>query len=277
MAQAKIARPQTEQQLIRFAAGKRWRQAGAFLLGWVGFIGIWMIISRFIVGPFLLPSPLNVGLHMWEVIQTGLFIRHFYISILKVFAGFGVAVLIGVPVGYLMGRSRYWRAFFHDPVIVAGSVPGLTYAVMALVIFGISFLGPILAVALISMPYVAINVAEGIQGVDQKLIAMSRAYHRNEQQILRHVQIPAVMPFVFAGVRLSFALAWKVEALTEVFGSSSGVGFMMRKEFEDFSIPGILAWICLFILFMLFIERFILVRLEQRLFRWRGPGGETQL
>lgn len=275
MAQAEIAEHQAE-QAIRLAVGRRWRRAGALILGWIGFVGIWIIISRYIVGPYLLPDPLRVGAHMWEVIKTGLFIRHFYISVLKVFAGFGVAVLIGVPIGYLMGRSRYWRAFFHDPVIVAGSVPGLTYAVMALVIFGISFLGPILAVALISMPYIAINVAEGIQGVDQKLIAMSQAYHRNEQQILRHVQIPSVMPFVFAGVRLSFALAWKVEALTEVFGSSSGVGFMMRKEFEDFSVTGILAWILLFIIFMLFIERFILVRLEQRLFRWRGSEHEGQ-
>jgi len=272
--QAEIADRQTE-QAIQLAVSRRWRRAGALLLGWLGFLVLWIIVSQFIVGPYLLPGPASVGGKMWELVKTGLFIRHFYISILKVFAGFGVAVIIGVPIGYLMGKSKYWKSFFHDPVMVAGSIPGLTYAVMALVIFGISFLGPILAVALISMPYVAINIAEGIQGVDQKLVDMSRAYHRGERQILRHIQIPSIMPFAFAGVRLSFALAWKVEALTEVFGSSNGVGFMMRKEYQHFSITGVLAWVCLFIIFMLVIERVILVQTERRLFRWRGyEGGE---
>jgi len=154
--------------------------------------------------------------------------------------------------------------------MVAGSAPGITYAVMALVIFGISVDGPILAVALVSMPYIAINVAEGIEGADQKLIDMSRAFRRSERDILRHVLIPSIMPFAVAGVRLSFAYAWKVEQLTEVFGSSSGVGFKIRQEFEDFSYTGVLAWVLLFIIFMLLLERFVLVRLERRLFRWRG-------
>ena len=250
---------------------KRWQRVGALVLGWIGFLGIWAFLSRFVVGPFLLPDPIVIGAQMWDIVITGEFIRHFQISILKVFAGFGIAVLIGTPTGYLMGRSRYWKAFFHDPVLIAGSVPGLTYAVMALVIFGISLFGPILAVALISMPYVAINVAEGIEGVDRKLIQMSQVYRRNEKHVLRHVLIPSIMPFAFAAVRLSFALAWKVEQLTEVFGSSSGIGFMIRKEFEDFSVTGVLAWVLLFIAFMLLIERFVLVQLERYLFRWRGP------
>jgi len=269
MAQATIAERQAK-QVSQYAARKRWQRTGGLILGWVGFIGIWYLISEFVVGPFLLPSPLTVGTHMWEIIQDGQFIRHFWSSILKVFAGFGIGLLIGTPVGYFMGRSKYWKAFFHDPVMVAGSAPGITYAVMALVIFGISVDGPILTVALVSMPYIAINVAEGIEGADQKLIDMSRAFRRSERDILRHVLIPSIMPFAVAGVRLSFAYAWKVEQLTEVFGSSSGVGFKIRQEFEDFSYTGVLAWVLLFIIFMLLLERFVLVRLERRLFRWRG-------
>jgi NitT/TauT family transport system permease protein len=159
-------------------------------------------------------------------------------------------------------------------VIVAGSIPGITYAVMALVILGISVLGPVLSVGLVSMPFVAINVAEGLDSVDRRLVQMSDAFGRGRSAVVRHVLIPSVAPFAFAGVRLSFALAWKVEQLTEVFGSSSGVGFMIRKEFEDFSIPGTLAWVLLFIIFMILLERFVLVRLERYLFRWR-LGAET--
>lgn len=260
-------------QVKRSAAIRRWQQTGVLVLGWVSFIGIWAFLSRFVVGPILLPDPFVIAADMWQIVISGQFIPHFQSSILKVFAGFGIAMLIGTPIGYFMGNSRYWKAFFQDPVMIAGSVPGLTYAVLALVIFGVSLEGPILAVALVSMPYVAINVAEGLEGVDRKLIEMSHVYRRSQQDILRHVLIPSILPFAFAGVRLSFALAWKVEQLTEVFGSSSGVGFKIRQEFEDFSVVGVLAWVLLFILFMILIERFILVQIERRLFRWRGTEG----
>ena len=270
MTQLTLAEHQT--QIKRSAAIRRWRQTGALVLGWISFLGIWALISRFIVGPYLLPDPLIIGTRMWSIVAEGEFVRHFQSSILKVFAGFFFAVIIGTPIGYFMGRSRYWKAFFQDPVMIAGSVPGLTYAVMALVIFGISLFGPILAVALISMPYVAINVAEGMEGVDRKLIEMSRVYQRSDRDILRHVLYPSILPFAFAGIRLSFALAWKVEQLTEVFGSSVGVGFKIRQEFQDFSIEGVLAWVLLFIIFMVIIERFVLVQIERYLFRWRGTG-----
>jgi NitT/TauT family transport system permease protein len=195
-------------------------------------------------------------------------------TIMRLGYGFALALLIGFPVGYLMGTSRYWRAFFHDMVMVAGSIPGITYAVMALVVLGISVLGPVVAVGLVSMPFVAINVAEGLDSVDRRLVQMSDAFGRSRSDVVRHVLVPSAAPFAFAGVRLSFALAWKVEQLTEVFGSSSGVGFQIRREFEDFSIPGTLAWVLLFIIFMLLLERFVLVRLERYLFRWR-LGDET--
>jgi NitT/TauT family transport system permease protein len=154
-------------------------------------------------------------------------------------------------------------------VLVAGSIPGITYAVLAVVLFGISVLGPVISVALVSMPYVAINVAEGLDSVDRRLVQMSDAFGRERSSVVRHVLVPTIAPFAFAGVRLSFALAWKVEQLTEVFGASKGVGFQIRREFEDFSISGTLAWVLLFILFMILVERFLLVRVERYLFRWR--------
>jgi NitT/TauT family transport system permease protein len=251
------------------AARRRVRGVAGLLLGAGGFLLLWTVLSRFVFDEFVLPPPLEIGQVMWEIVESGAFATNFWATIQRLLYGFGLALAIGFPVGYLMGTSRWWRAFFHDMVMVAGSIPGITYAVLALVLFGISILGPVVSVALVSMPYIAINVAEGLDSVDRKLVTMSDAFERQRSAIVRHVLVPTVAPFAFAGVRLSFALAWKVEQLTEVFGSSSGVGFQIRREFEDFSIPGTLAWVFLFILFMLLVERFVLVRLERYLFRWR--------
>ena len=251
----------------RFAVARLRRTSGV-ILGWGFFLGLWAFISSFILSEVTLPGPGKVWRAIWKILSTGSFADDFGASIAKTFLGFGIAVLFGVPIGYLMGRSRYWKDFFHDGVVGAGSIPGLVYAVMALVIFGIGFQGPVLAVGLISMPFIALNVAEGLEGVDRDLIRMSTAYGRTERQTLRHILIPSILPFVFAGVRLSFAIAWKVEALTEVFGSSDGVGFQIRFAFQSFSITNVLAWTLMFIVFLLVIER-ALVFIERRLFRWR--------
>jgi NitT/TauT family transport system permease protein len=254
---------------LTLAGRRRVRGVVGFVIGVGGFLLVWTLLSRFVVGEFVLPPPLEIGREMWEIVRSGAFLEQFIPTIVRLSYGFGLALLIGFPVGYLMGTSRYWRAFFHDMVMVAGSIPGITYAVLSLVILGISILGPVISVGLVAMPYVAINVAEGLDSVDRRLVQMSEAYGRQRPAVVRHVLVPSVAPFAFAGVRLSFALAWKVEQLTEVFGSSSGIGFQIRKEFEDFSIPGMLAWVMLFIIFMILVERFVLVRLERYLFRWR--------
>jgi len=259
---------QLARELRRTAAGSRRRRYLAVVVGWVAFLLVWWAAAALIDSEARLPSPPRV-LEEIRVILSGDFWTQFWASIVRVFAGFIAAVVIGTPLGFMMGRSRYWGNFLQGPVVVAGSIPGLTYAVMAFVIFGISFWGPVFAVGLISMPYVAINVAEGVRGVDRGLINMSKAYHRSERQIFKHVVVPSVMPFVFAGVRLSFSLAWKVGTLTEVFGSSQGIGFQIRRNYQLFNMPAVIAWVLLFCAFMLLFERLVLVRLERRLFRWR--------
>jgi len=254
--------------VLRTAAGSRRRRYLAVGLGWLAFLALWWALSAVLGSEARLPSPPRVYREIVTILQ-GDFWTQFWASIIRVIAGFAAAVLIGTPLGFVMGRSKYWGNFLQAPVVVAGSIPGLTYAVMAFVVFGISFWGPVLAVGLIAMPYVAINVAEGVRGVDRGLIDMSTAYGRNQSQVFRHVVVPSVLPFVFAGVRLSFSLAWKVRTLTEVFGSSKGIGFQIRRNYQLFNMPAVIAWVLLFIVFMLLLERLVLVRIERRLFSWR--------
>jgi NitT/TauT family transport system permease protein len=270
MSGAVVSGPRVEGRDRRGAAiGRRARQAALVVAGWLAFLGFWTYASNNLVNPFILPTPAKVLDEMWTIVSTGELFEHFQWSLMKTFVGFGLAVAIGLPIGMLMGTSRWWRAYFHMPVTVAGNIPGITYAVLALVIFGISLEGPILAVALISMPYIAINVAAGLDGIDRGLMQMSRAFGRRGRDVLRHVLIPTVIPFVFAGVRLSFALAWKVEAITEVFGASNGIGYMIRHSYDQFSVAGILAWMFFFVIFIVLMERFVLQPAERYLFRWR--------
>ncbi|TFV70117.1 ABC transporter permease [Blastococcus sp. CT_GayMR19] len=260
---------QEGEQLARRASSRRRAKRLVLLAaGWVAMLLVWNVAAYYLPAG-VLPSPLEVLIVMWEIVASGAFAANFFASVGKTFVGFLVAIAVGAPIGYLMGRYTYWRAFFHDGVTVAGTIPALTYAVLSLIIFGISDLGPILSVALVSVPYIAINVAEGVRGVDQSLVKMSQAFGRSPQQIRRDVFIPTLVPYIFAAIRMSFAVAWKVEALTEVFGGTNGVGFQIRSEYQLFNIDGVLAWMCLFIVFMLIIERLVLRQFENRVLAWR--------
>jgi NitT/TauT family transport system permease protein len=252
----------------RTAKRRRLRLTGLVILGWVAMFALWEYGSWWF-GSRLLPRPLEVFQAGVEIVESGNFVTDFSASVLKTFAGFAVAAAVGAPIGYLMGRYNYWRAFFHDGVTIAGTIPAIVYAVMSLIVFGLSNLGPILAVALVSAPYIALNVAEGIRGVDKSLVTMSEAFGRTPQQIRREVLVPTIVPFVFAAIRMCFAVAWKVEALTEVFGGRNGVGFQIRTEYQLYDIAAVLAWMFLFIVFMLIIERLVLAKSEARLLSWR--------
>lgn len=250
-------------------ARRRLGRVAGVLGGYLALLLVWSLLSVTLFNQYILPAPWQVAQEMWSLVTSGAALTHFTSSIGKIVGGFALGTLLGLPVGLAMGRSRYWKNFFQRPVLVLGNVPGLTYAVFALVLFGIGAVGPVVAVALVSLPYVALNVAEGVEGVDQRLLAMSTVYGRSRQDVVRQVLLPSVTPYLFAALRYGFAMAWKVEALTEIFGGRSGIGFMIRSEYQEFSVTGVLAWTALFVLFMLVVERLVLARLEHRLFAWR--------
>jgi NitT/TauT family transport system permease protein len=245
-------------------ATRRWLVSGLAMLA---AIGIWAVAAALVDDP-ILPQPSDVADRVVAIVVSGEALTNFAASIGKIVAGFAIAMVAGLVIGFAMGRSRFMTSYFSLPLFVLGNMPGLTYAVFGLLIFGVGAGGPIVVSALVATPFIAMNVAEGVRSVDGNLLAMCRAFERDRTDILRHLYLPALTTFVFAGVRYGFAMAWKVEALTEVFGASSGVGFMIRKAYQEFQVDDMLAWTALFVVAMVLIERG-LAHLENRFFAWR--------
>lgn len=245
----------------------RARKIGLVAAGWLTIALAWEVAARYLTGG-IFPGPLAVATEMAELLAAGNVFPHFATTLWKIAVGFGIGTMVGVPVGYLMGRYTYWAAFFRDGVTISGSIPTVSYAVMSLILFGLSPIGPILVVAIVSTPHIAVNVAEGTENVDANLRRMSQAYGRSAADIRRHVDLPSIAPYIFAGVRISFAVAWKVAALTEVFGGSGGVGYEIKHEYQAFNIAGLLAWMFFFVIFMLALER-LLGLIESRVLAWR--------
>ena len=251
-------------------AARNLRRAVLAVAGYALLVAVWSVFSLLVFTPYVLPAPWTVAAEMWYLAADGTAFVQFGSSIVKIALGFAIGTVVGVPLGLLMGRVRYWNYFFQQPLLVLGNVPGLAFAVFALILFGIGAVGPIVVVAFVALPYVALNVAQGVEEVDRRLVDMSLVYGRSRGDVVKSVYLPSITPFLFAALRYGFAMAWKVEALTEVFGGRSGIGFMIRQSYQEFSVAGVLAWTGFFVLFIILIERVFLAGLERRFFAWRG-------
>jgi NitT/TauT family transport system permease protein len=242
----------------------RWRVAGYVL-----FLGIWQLLATFLFEPFQLPPPLDVVREMGEIATSGDFWENFSATTRQLAIGFTIALVLGTSIGIAMGRSPYWNGFFRDYVMITLTMPGLIFALVAVMIFGLSALGPIVAIVLTSMPHITVNVVEGVRAIPRDLLDMATAYEVDRRTKLRSVILPALAPFLFTAIRYGFAIAWKITALTELFGGAAGVGIQIRVEFQFFNITGVVAWAFFLVGFSLLIERLVLTRLERRFFRWR--------
>jgi NitT/TauT family transport system permease protein len=236
-------------------------------LGYVLVLAVWQFASGRLVDAFTLPSPTTMLEEVWEIIDTGQLWRHFGATLRKIAIGTFLAFVVGLTIGVLMARP--WAdAFFRHSVVGVLNTPGLVFVLVATMIFGFNPLGPITAIVVTSFPFVTVNIAEGVKAIPKDLLDMSRAFRVAEVRRLRQVVIPFLAPYTFAALRYAFSIAWKIATLTELFGSSSGVGFMIRREFELFSMAGLLAWIFLFCAFALLLEA-LLQHGMRRYFRWR--------
>lgn len=278
MATTERSLEELEQEAIDALAsgGRRTRSKVSYsLLGACSFIAVWAYFST-VLEPFILPSPLAVARRMGELIASGEVFTNFASSFLKTMVGWALALLLGIPIGMLMGRYRYARAFFHDFVYLFANVPLLVYAVIAIVVFGISPWGPAFVVMLEAFTGIAINVAAGVESVDRGLLAMSRSFRRSSRKTARNIVVPSVVPFLFASGRVSFANSWKLAALAETFGGYLGVGYQLEKAFQVYSVESLLAWMFFFVAFVVLVERLLIAPAERRVFRWRDPAGARE-
>jgi NitT/TauT family transport system permease protein len=267
-------------------ASMRWKATAYSLAGAISLLMIWQLASGYSPTEFdLLPSPAQVLQRMGdytfgdelEGIPAGFVFVNFWETFRKTLLGFAGALLVGVPIGILMGRYRYAKNFFFDLVYLAANVPLIVYAILGLLLFGLGDTGPAFVVALLVLPVISLNVAAGVEGVDRNLLSMSRAYGMPTSAALHQIVVPSFAPFLFAATRASFAASWKLAALAETFGGTTGVGVQIRKAFQGFSVVDMLAWMMFFVIFVVVIERVVLMRFERWVFRYRLRRGEDVL
>ena len=260
----------SEEDLAKAARRKDRRDRWTWrLLGYVFVLGTWEIASGTLMDERLLPGPVHVLETFVELWQGGQVPGAFASTLVRIAMGFSVAFVVGTLVGMLM-QNRWFNGFFRDAVTIGVTTPGLIWALITALIFGNRMIGPLLAIVLTTFAIITVNVSEGIKSMPKDLIDMAKSFGVGVVRRNREIVIPHLAPFLFTGVRFGFSIAWKVTVLTEIFSSSSGIGFEMRTASQLFALDEFLTWILAFYVFALFLEKVVLEQIERRFFGWRS-------
>lgn len=219
--------------------------------------------------PRLLPGPLNTFHEAIRLLSDGTFVFHMLQSLRRVFVGATVAMIFSIAVGIYMGTVLMGERFFQPLVVLGLTIPGLMWALIAVMLFGINEFASYFAVAVTTFPMLVINIWAGVKALDKELIDMSHVFHFSPWMKISQVIIPQLVPNIFAAIRYGLGLAWKVVVVVEMFGTSNGVGYQVMKSYQVFNMEAVIAWTLTFVAAMIAIEYGIINLAEQRLTFWR--------
>ena len=228
----------------------------------------WGLLS-FTLPPEIFPGPVETTRALWDEIAGGRVTTDVVMTMVRVIGGLLLALILGVPVGILMGLNRRAESFLDVWVMVGLTVPSLCYAIVAFMWFGLNEGAAILAIGVTAAPSITINIWEGVKNVDTKLVAMARIFEASRLAIVRSVLLPQIFPYIMASARFGLGIIWKITVLVELIGRPNGVGFKLFYWYQLADMRLVLAWTLLFTIIMLIIELLVLKPIEKRLFAWR--------
>jgi NitT/TauT family transport system permease protein len=234
----------------------------------IAFAILWQIAAMAAASP-LLPSPAAVAAVVAREIRSGQLPYHLGITLARLAASFGLAMILGTGLGILLGRRPKLDRFFDSWLVLFLNIPALVTIILCYVWFGLVESAAIAAVVVNKLPNVIVTVREGTRALDRDLLEMAEVYRFGRLKTLRHVVWPQLYPFVLAASRTGLALIWKIILVVELLGRSNGMGYQLHLFFQMFDVSAILAYTIAFIIVVQLIELAILKPLDRHARRWR--------
>jgi len=161
------------------------------------------------------------------------------------------------------------RGVVHDTLAVLNSTSVFVWIVISLIWFGLSNAAPIFTTFMITLPVVASNLVEGVASVDRRLLEMADVYRLGRREKFTAIVIPSTLPYLVAGMKVGFGLALKVSVVAEIFGVTSGIGYIMNYSREILATRMVFVWALVMILIMVATDKLLFDTVSRRVARWR--------
>lgn len=207
------------------------------------FFTLWWLLHLWNANPLQLPSPLKVLAALWDLLREGEIAEHASVSTLRMLLALALAIVVAVPLGFVMGRSRQAEQVIDPLVEILRPISGIAWLPLALFIFGVGDTLPVFIMFYVAFFPILLNTVAGVRQVDPKLLSAARTMGIGRLPLLVHVLVPSALPTVMVGIRLAFAASWAAIVAAELIGSPSGLGFAIEWYRQLLMTPKVFAFI----------------------------------
>ncbi len=216
------------------------------LLGFVLFIGAWALFAQ---TSGSLPSPARTWASAVKLFSDPFYIKgpndqgigwNILSSLKRVSIGFGLAALLGIPLGFVLGRFQFANAMAAPIISLLRPVSPLAWLPIGLLAFKAANPAAIWVIFISSIWPMIINTAVGVQRVPQDYLNVARVLNLSEWKIATRILFPAVLPYMLTGIRLSIGVAWLVIVAAEMLTGGVGIGFWVWDEWNNLNVEHII-------------------------------------
>lgn len=215
----------------RAARRDRWLGLASFGV----MLGVWFAVTGSglwppLVQPVFLPSPVAVAKTFWKLANSGYqghtLAHHFLVSLMRFGIAFAICVLVGVPVGLLMGMHSGVRAALDPPIETTRPIPKLALLPLFIIWFGIGELSKTIVIIAALFPLISISAMQAVRSVSIRRIQAAQSLGANRATIFRRVLLPASLPGIFTGLRVSVGIGVTMLVGAEMVATSDGIAWM---------------------------------------------------
>jgi ABC-type nitrate/sulfonate/bicarbonate transport system permease component len=230
-------------------------------------IAVWEIAGRSTSPAFMVPFSTTIA-RLCQLTVSGNFISQLIDSGKLFFAGFGLALIVGMPLGLLLARIRILRVGVEPYVMLLYATPMVALIPFILSMMGFGFAPKLLVVFLFSVFPVLYNTVEGARSIKPELIEVAKSFRSSEWALWREVMLPYTLPHTMTGVRQAIGRALVGMIAAEFFLSATGLGQLIMSASQNFDTGGVFASILVIGLLGVGLTRLGLI-IEQHFARWR--------
>ena len=215
-------------------------------IGLAAFVALWEILAK---AGGRLPDPLSTWHSAVEVFGNPFYRKgpndqgigwNVLTSLGRVGIGFGLAALVGIPLGFLIGRFRFLSDMAAPVISILKPVSPLAWLPIGLMVFKAANPAAIYVIFVCSLWPMIVNTAVGVRHVPQDYLNVARVLNLPEWTVFRKILFPAVLPFMITGVRLSIGVAWLVIVAAEMLTGGVGIGFWVWDEWNNLNVQHII-------------------------------------
>lgn len=189
----------------------------------------WDAAAKLFADPFYRNGPNDQGIG-WNVLS----------SLQRVGVGFGFAALVGIPVGFMLGRFGFMNRMFDPVISLLRPVSPLAWLPIGLLVFKRADPAATWTIFICSIWPMILNTAQGVQRVPQDYLNVARVLGLSEDKVITKILFPAVLPYMLTGIRLSIGTAWLVIVAAEMLTGGVGIGFWVWDEWNNLKVEHII-------------------------------------